>query len=399
VIGGDSALSLPESDSTRLGASVFDARGHRIRAAPVSWSSSDTFAVIIDSTGRVLSRAPGRAIVAATAGGVRSEVSVDVQLTPFRLALEDGAGQHALTGRALAGPITVLALSRGGLPVPNVEVGFFPEEGAVDTAHLRTDPKGRARVTWTLGPRPGRQALRSRIAGIDSVVQVTAEADPSPAATSIELADSAMSGAVGTMLNPPVILRLTDLTGLPLADVPVGWSAFDGGTVIPLAPRSDSLGQVIARWTLGRRVGRQRIKVQVGDGRSMPAFTIAAAATAGKPASLTVVSGADQRVTAGRPAQPVVLQVRDSLGNAVPGVKFAVKATTGTVVDAAPTSDKAGRIAVRWTAGPAPGVANLELVTRDSPVRATVAIRVTPAAVKAPPAKRAPAKPTKKPRG
>lgn len=393
AITGDSTLMLPEADSARVGAIAFDARGHRIRGATIAWSSSDTFAVTVDSGGRIFSRAPGRAVLTASAGGRQGDMQVDVQLTPFRLALIDGAGQHAPAGRTLPGSVTFEAQSRGGLPVPGVELLLSAEGGTLDSDRVRTDARGRVRVTWSLGARPGPQQLRARISGIDSSVIVVAEADPLPAATRVELADSVLAGAVAAPLNPPVILRLTDPTGLPLADVPVGWSVLDGGSVTPLAPRTDSLGQVVGRWTLGRRVGRQRLKVQVGDARSMPAFTISATATAGRPSTLTVVSGADQKVFVGKAAQPVILQVRDSLGNAVPGAKLSAHATSGTFADSAPTSDKTGRVSLRWTAGTAPATAKLTLVSADSAVRTMVSARIVAPVVKPPPAKRAAPKP------
>jgi hypothetical protein len=233
-----------------------------------------------------------------------------------------------------------------------------------------------------------------------------AEADPVPATTRIELADSSLTGAVTTALNPPVILRLADPNGVPLSGVPVAWMVLDGGSVTPLAPRTDSLGQVVGRWTLGRRVGKQRLKVQVGDARTMPAFTVSAVATPGAPASLTIVTGADQRVAAGKPARPIILQVRDSLGNAVPGVTFVARATSGMIGDSAPASDKSGRVALHWTAGRSAGPATLTLLSQGSALHTSIAVSVAAAAVKpatavkAAPAKRAPARPTnsKKPR-
>ncbi len=360
ILGGDSALSLPEADSTRLAASVVDARGHRIRGLGVTWASSDTFAVVVDSAGRLIARAPGRAMISARAAGVAADLPVEVQLTPFRLALEAGSSQHAPTGRPLPAPVQVQVLSRGGLPVPNADVAFFPEDGAVDVEHARTDAKGRARVTWTLGPRPGRQTLRSRLPGIDTAVTVVAEADPSPAHTRVELADTVLRGTVGATLNPPVILRVTDLNGLPLSDVPVGWTAFDGGSVLPLAPRTDSLGQVVARWTLGRRTGRQRIKAEVGDARSMPPLMIAATAVAAGPKSALVVSGDGQRNTVGKLlAKPIVLAVKDIFGNPVVGAPFTVHPAAGAVIDSTLESDEAGRVTFRWTLGEKPGTQRL----------------------------------------
>jgi hypothetical protein len=396
AISGDSTLTLPEADSARVTAIPFDARGSRVRGGTVHWSSTDTFVVTVDSTGRIRSKAPGRALVMATAGGPQGSVTVDVRLTPFRLRVVNGNEQHAATGRALPDPVTIEVLSRSGQPVPGTEVILAVEQGALESERLRSDARGRIQPGWTLGDRPGPQLLRGRIAGNDSVIVVRAEADPVSASTRIELADSVRTGAAGLTLNPPVILRLTDADGLPLPDVPVSWTAADGGSVLPLAPRTDSLGQAIGRWTLGRKTGKQRLRVQVGDARSMPGFTMTALSTAGAPATLTLVSGADQKVAAGKRAQPFVLQLRDSLGNPVAGVKLSVTASTGTVADTAPVSDNAGRATVRWTAGTTPGDATLQATMTGNPLRARVSARVLAPAVKRPvkPAARPPAAPT-----
>jgi hypothetical protein len=372
TISGDSALSLPEADSLRVSALAFDARGHRVRGSGVRWTSTDTFVVVVDSTGRVRSRAPGRAQLVASAGPVENRLGVEVRLTPFRLRLVDGGEQHAAAGRALPDPITIEVLSRSGQPVPGAEVIFASAQGMLEHERLRTDARGRVQPSWVLGNRPGPHQLRGRIAGVDSTIVISANADPTPADTRIELADSALEGTVGTTLNPPVILRLVDPDGAPLRDIAVSWTAMDGGSAAPLAPRTDSLGQAIGRWTLGRKAGKQRLRVQVGDARSMPLLTVAATARAAAPASLTVVSGADQKVMAGKAAQPIVLQLRDSLGNAVPEVKLTVTASTGSLRDSLLTSDAAGRATVRWTAGSTTATAILVISAPDSSVRIPV---------------------------
>jgi hypothetical protein len=362
-IPGDSVMRVLEGDSVSLLAYPLDARAQRIRDGVPAWKSSDTTIIRPDSTGVAVAGAPGRALLTATVGEYQARVAVDVALAPARLELLAGDGQRAGAGRPLSERVAVRVLSRRGTPVPAVTVrlGLAEGEGALDADTAVTDKAGRARVAWTLGARPGRQHLAVGVEGLDSTLTVTAEADPVPTNTRIER-DSALAGPVGTPLAQPVALRLTDSAGTALADVPVTWTAQDGGAVESLSTRTDSLGQAAARWTLGPKTGRQRLRVQVGNPRTLPPVTISATATAGRPVALVLVSGQGQRAAVGQPlGKAVVVVVRDAGGNPVSGVPLTARPVQGTVADTALVTDAEGRAAVQWSLGRATGLHRLEV--------------------------------------
>jgi hypothetical protein len=201
----------------------------------------------------------------------------------------------------------------------------------------------------------------AQASGLDTVVTVVAEADPIRGNTRLE-PDSVADGRVGEVLTDPVVVRVTDSAGAALADVPVSWTALDAGAVEPLAPRTDSLGQATARWTLGPKTGRQRLRIQVGNPRSLPPLIVATGALPAPPAALAVAAGAGQRGTVGRPlGNPVVVIVRDARGNAVPGVAVIARAAEGSVADSAVMTDARGRAAIQWSLGRAVGRHRLEL--------------------------------------
>lgn len=381
-IPGDSVVRVLEGDTVPLAAYALDARAQRIRDAAPAWRTSDSATIAVDATGVVVARAPGRAALTAALGSHEARVTVDVALAPAQVELLAGDGQRAPAGRALSERVVVRVLSRGGTPVPAVAVTLTAQdgEGALDPDTAVTDRAGRARAAWTLGPRPGRQRLVARVEELDSALVVTAEADPLRANTRVE-PDSAPTGRVAEALPDPIAVRVTDSAGAALADVPVTWTALDGGAVESLGARTDSLGQAAARWTLGPRTGRQRVRVQVGNPRTFPPVIITTAAMAASAAALAVVGGQGQRGTVGRPlAKAVVVAVRDARGNPVPGATVLARPKQGTVADSALTTDAEGRAAVQWSLGRSAGAHRLELRAAGVDTTLVVTARARPGA-------------------
>lgn len=56
-----------------LSARVFDPEGKSIHGVPIRWESTDTAVAVVDSMGVVTARAPGRALIVASAGGQRAD--------------------------------------------------------------------------------------------------------------------------------------------------------------------------------------------------------------------------------------------------------------------------------------------------------------------------------------
>jgi len=393
TVGPDSVLRIREGDTLPLAAQTLDARGHALHR-PIRWRSDDSLVAVVDSLGRAMALAPGRTALTAAAEGYEAHLTVDVLLAPARLEHTAGDNQRVPAGAALPEPIVVQVLSPGGRPVPDVPVQFSlaDPEGRVEPDTVRTDIGGRARARWTLSPRPGRQHLLVRVATLDSGLAVVAEADPVPGNTRVEQVGGPPMGRVTEMLAEPVVVRVTDSTGTALADVPVTWLALDKGALEPAAPRTDSLGETRARWTLGPNAGRQRARLQVGNARTVPPFTAAALADPGPPAAIAVLAGSNQRGPVGKGLpKAVVLAVRDAHGNPVPRTAVTVRPVHGTVSDSAAVTDSAGRARLSWTLGRSAGnqllevrVAGIDSVARvramaDAAGAANVAFRDPPA--------------------
>lgn len=383
VISGDTLIRVPEGEQVPVVANALDARGHRIGDQTPRWSSSDTTVASVDAAGTLSARAPGRATLTASVGDQVARAVVEVVLAPASVALEAGDAQRVPAGRRLPQPVIVRVLSRGGRPVPNTPVTFRPQDpdGTADPAQAITDGAGRARTIWTPSPRPGRQRLEVGVEGLDTVLTVGVEADPVPRNTKVEAAGAPPVGHAGALLETPVAIQVTDSLGAAMVDVPVAWNVLDDGKVEPLGGRTDSLGEARARWTLGRHAGTQRVRVQVGNPRTMPPLVLTASVAAGQPASVRVVAGDNQRGPAGKAlGKEVVVVATDQFGNPVSGIPVRARPGDGTVADSVVPTDSTGSARFRWTLGRRAGQERLEVRAAQVDSLVVVTARAIPLA-------------------
>jgi hypothetical protein len=346
----------------RLVARVVDARGHPVPGQPVAWRSSDPSVAAVDSAGRVTGVTAGRGTLAASGGDLVLEVPIEVYAIPATITLLAGDGQRAPAGQRLAVPLKAQIVSRGGRPMAGVPVRFTVAEptGRIVPDTDTSDADGMVQAVWTLGDRPGRQRSALAVDGEPPIAtSLAADAEPVADNTRITTGEPP-SGEAGLELSEPMVVRVTDSTGVPLGDVPVSWEAAGGGAIVADGARTDSLGQARARWTLGPRAGSQRAYVQVGASRAVPRAALLATAVPGPAASLALVRGAVPRGIAARLLVPAVqLRVADRHGNPVAGVRISLRPGQGTVAERTAVTDSTGRVELAWTLGPAAGLQRL----------------------------------------
>ena len=374
----DSGVVIPEGGHQRVRPHVVDARGYVIRDLMPTLRIADTTVATADTSGLIIANAPGRTTLEAVAGGITARVDIRVNPVPSAIAGVSGTDQHASAGRPLPAPVLVRVQSLRGRPISGIPVHFTTADGQglVDPATVITDSAGRARTNWTLGELPGRQRLFARTEQLDSALIVMAEADPVASNVRHTLLNDAQVANAGDTLPSRVGVRVTDSTGRAMVDIPVSWIPSDDDSIVPLAARTDSLGEAHVRWTLGTRTGVHRARVQIGATRAVPAYPVTAIARAGAPTIVTVRSGQAQKATAGSAlGQPIVLHVADRHENPVAGATVTVTPEAGSVRDTVLATDSAGRAVIRWTLGP---VARAQkLVVRISGVRKPVEITAT----------------------
>ena len=380
---GDSTLRVPEGERGQAVAYVADARRQRILGLRAKWRSADPSIAAVDSTGNVVGTAVGHTIFTAAFDNMVAQLAVEVYPVPASLTLLGGDGQRAPAGRRVPNLVAVQVVSRSGRPIEGVPVRFALDEvaGVVEPQTGASDAQGIVRASWTLGGVPGRHSLTVSADGVASHTVVTAEAEPVGANTRLAQVNTDLEGPAGAALSGPALVRVTDSSGVALADVPVAWSAEDGGSIVATESRTDSLGEARARWTLGPKSGAQRAYVQVGSPRAVPRFVITASALAGRPATVVAVGTAKREGSVSKVLKPSVeLQVLDRAKNPVPGVPVTLLPAHGTVDDSIPSTDSTGRVLISWTLGRTAGVhrmtARVEGV--DRPVE--ISARARPAA-------------------
>jgi hypothetical protein len=356
---GDSGIVLPEGTELALRAHATDSRGYAIAGLSATWHIDDKSVAGLDSTGLLTGREAGRTTVGARIDGVSGRTSVTVVTPATAIALVAGTNQRALAGKTLPQAVVVRATNRRGGPASGKKVTFRLTDGlgSVEPASAITDADGRARTNWTLGAYPGRQTLFASVENVDSALAVLAESDPVASNTRVASLAERVSGQAGNVVPDSIAIRVTDSTGRVLADVPVRWTAVDGGSVEGISARTDSLGVASARWTLARKTGTQRLRAQVGGGSAgIQPVTISATALAGAATAIVVVSGDGQRGTAGELLpRAIVVRVVDETGSGVSDAALSLAPSAGTLSDTALVTDSTGTARTRWTMGHSAG--------------------------------------------
>ncbi|MCA9737294.1 MAG: hypothetical protein KC645_06695 [Gemmatimonadetes bacterium] len=233
-------------------------------------------------------------------------------------------------------------------PVAGTPVVFRILEGGgrLTGSVVHTEADGRARTRWELGTVPGPARVEASVPVARAERAVILVAGPA-----VHLArDSAAAlptAAVGTSLDDPVRVRVLDAFGNGAPGVRLVGGAVDVGPTDTVW--SDGNGVAAFTWTLGPRAGVQRYRVVLPGRDSVEAHALG---LPGSAHAVAVEAGDGQSGEVGVPLPtPLVVQVRDRFGNAVPGVpvSFQDSALAAPILEA--TTDSVGRAGVVWTPG------------------------------------------------
>jgi hypothetical protein len=174
--------------------------------------------------------------------------------TVEQLILVSGDLQSRQAGRQLRSPLVFRATNAAGKGVPGAAITIVVVQGggAVDSASIKTDGNGEARVKWTLGP----GASQALIASIPKVEprQVTATGIL-PSDVVIAQGNNQSARVTVALLNN-VVVRVLGANNVPMDSVNVTFQiTAGGGSIVPQSILTNSAGEASVRWTMGPNAG------------------------------------------------------------------------------------------------------------------------------------------------
>lgn len=309
----------------------------------------------------------GALVVLAHCGG--TDLTLPSDTSPATISKIDGDKQNGSAGAALDAPLIVKVIDRRSKPVANLRVAFTIDgdvsDALITPAETRTDTAGLARAEWKVGGTLGTQAVIASVVGFDDLPPVRFEASVESAeAQRIESFNgNAQTGAVGAPLASPLVVRVIDQFGNPVANVDVEWEA-ENGSIDPSSSTTGADGLATASWVLGGSTGPQAASAS-SDGLENSPVNFTGTAVAGSASRLVYVSGNNQSADPARELDdPLVVRLIDQEGNGVPerAVTWVVGAGGGSVASSTSTTDGDGEARISWTLGPAAGVNTLNAV-------------------------------------
>ena len=184
-----------------------------------------------------------------------------------------GHDQTGTVGEPLPEPFVVKLTDRFNNPVDEVEVRFeivkAPSNDARLKSPVRTDDKGLAGSTFTLGTKVGEYEVNAVFGNLKVPFHVRAEAE-GPERIEAVSGDN-QSGNPGEPLKESLIVRVLDVYGNPCPGVRVSFSLTgspSGATGMALSTQTtetDGNGYARTQFTLGDKVGEYRITAKLAD--------------------------------------------------------------------------------------------------------------------------------------
>lgn len=250
------------------------------------------------TVGGVIASVSGRSFVAAgvplrpgpnTLTAITTDSANNMSTSsPVMVTRQDVAGQHiqlisgnnqsGVVGTALPNSLVAQILDSQGNGVSGRPVVFAVTRGSGTLAGatgngqmltVMSDANGRASAQFTLGINVGEGSHRVTATAMGFVGEAAfcASATASPADHIVIISGNNQTGAVGEMLSRPLIVSVVDVTGNPIADVPVTFTVLDGqgslsGGVPTLAVATGPDGKAATTLRLGPLAGLSNNRVQ-----------------------------------------------------------------------------------------------------------------------------------------
>lgn len=205
--------------------------------------------------------------------------------------------------------------------------------------------------TLLFGRRAATRALTAALLATAAACNSSDTNSPSLVATTISasVGIDAQTTTAGSATPSTISVLVFDQTGSALANSTVSWSvASGGGTVSSASSTTDANGLAAVTWTLGTTAGANSLVASLAGGATV---TITATGVAGPAATLTIVSGNNQSITAGNTSDALVVQAADQYGNLINGQSIAWTTNDGTLGASPTTTDATGQSSTTLSTG------------------------------------------------
>lgn len=305
--------------------------------------------------------------------GVRS-----LSITPIA-----GNGQSGVGGSELGVPLAVEVTDADGVPVADVPVAWrvtSDHGGSLSASATTTDERGRTSVTATL-PNLEEATMTVEASPVDVSASTTFTATVTRTASgAADIGKASGDGQVGapqSQLSRPFVAKVMDEGGGGVADVEVRFFIAEGGGSLSASTAtsdSDGLAATTATLPAGNNV-TQRVGATAASLRDTVFFE---ASTLGNPTNIAAVSGGGQAARGGTElSDPLVVEVTDPEGNALPDVKVEWAVTSsegGSLSTDETTTDEDGRTSVTATL---PNLEGASMTVEASPATTTATATFT----------------------
>lgn len=180
------------------------------------------------------------------------------------------------------------------------------------------------------------------------------EPNHSPAAIVVASGNN-QTGWAGQPLAAPLVVRVNDKGGDPVADVTVTFAVTAGGGSVQVATAiSNAQGRASTAWTMGTTVGSLNSVTATADGLTNSPLGFNATVEAAPAVTATIVQGDNQTADVGSTLSTQVrVEFQDAFGNLATSqpVTWQVTGGGGSIVATAIQTDDSGLASADWTLG------------------------------------------------
>jgi hypothetical protein len=196
--------------------------------------------------------------------------------TVSALTLVSGGMQTRQAGRLLRAPLVFRATDESGTGVRGVPITLVVVQGggSVDSASIRTDANGEARVKWTLGPASTAQTVEATALGAQALQVPAVGILPSDI---VVAQGNNQSARIGVALPNSIVVRVLGGNNVPMDSVNVTFAITGGGGAIsPQSVLTNAFGEATVKWTMGPVAGSNTAVVRAA---TIDPVTLTATAT------------------------------------------------------------------------------------------------------------------------